>query len=137
MQILIEAAVESRDAALAAVEGGADRLELCTDLAHGGTTPDLNLLQVQLPIPISVLVRPRAGDFVYTDAEHRTMLDQIHQAREGGARGIVTGALTAASTIDEVRTGELIEAARPLAVTFHRAFDKCVDLSTALETLID
>src|SRR5258705_8725330 len=91
MQILIEAAVESRDAALAAVEGGADRLELCTDLAHGGTTPDLNLLQVQLPIPVFVLVRPRAGDFVYTDAEHRTMLEQISRARSAGAHGIVTG----------------------------------------------
>ncbi len=77
MPILIEAAVESLDAALAAVEGGAHRLELCTDLAHGGTTPDLNLLHVHLPIPVFVLVRPRAGDFVYTDAEHRTMLEQI------------------------------------------------------------
>src|SRR5258705_1641982 len=130
MQILIEAAVESRDAALAAVEGGADRLELCTDLAHGGTTPDLNLLQVQLPIPVFVLVRPRAGDFVYTDAEHRTMLEQISRARKAGAHGIVTGDLS----LD--RTRDLIAAARPLPVTFHRAFDVFPDRPEALERLI-
>jgi len=131
MPILIEAAVESLDAALAAVEGGAHRLELCTDLAHGGTTPDLNLLHVQLAIPVFVLVRPRAGDFVYTDAEHGTMLEQIARARSGGAHGIVTGDLI----LD--RTRDLIAAARPLPVTFHRAFDVFPDRSDALERLIE
>src|SRR5258705_1806337 len=131
MQILIEAAVESRDAALAAVEGGAHRIELCTDLANGGTTPDLNLLKAQLPIPVFVLVRPRAGDFVYTDAEHGTMLEQIARARSGGAHGIVTGDLI----LD--RTRDLIAAARPLPVTFHRAFDVFPDRSDALERLIE
>ena len=130
MPILIEAAVESLDAALAAVEGGADRLELCTDLVHGGTTPDLKLLHVQLPIPVFVLVRPRTGDFVYTDAEHRTMLEQISRARSGGAHGIVTGDLS----LD--RTRDLIAAARPLPVTFHRAFDVFPDRSETLERLI-
>jgi len=130
MPILIEGAVESLEAALAAVEGGADRLELCTDLAHGGTTPDLKLLQFQLPIPVFVLVRPRAGDFVYTDAEHRTMLEQISRARSAGAHGIVTGDLR----LD--RTRDLIAAARPLPVTFHRAFDVFPDRSEALERLI-
>lgn len=131
MTLLIEAAVESLDAALAAARGGANRLELCTDLAHGGTTPDLNLLQAQLPIPVFVLVRPRAGDFVYTDVEHRTMLEQIARAKRAGARGIVTGDLS----LD--RTRELIAAARPLPVTFHRAFDVFPDRSDALEQLID
>ncbi len=131
MPILIEAAVESLDAALAAVEGGAHRLELCTDLAHGGTTPDPNLLHVQLPIPVFVLVRPRAGDFVYTDAEHRTMLEQIARARTAGAHGIVTGDLS----LD--RTRDLVAAARPLRVTFHRAFDVFPDRSDALERLIE
>jgi copper homeostasis protein len=130
MPILIEGAVESLDAALAAVEGGADRLELCTDLVHGGTTPDLKLLHVQLPIPVFVLVRPRTGDFVYTDAEHRTMLEQISRARSGGAHGIVTGDLS----LD--RTRDLIAAARPLPVTFHRAFDVFPDRSETLERLI-
>ncbi len=130
MTILIEAAVESLDAALAAAEGGAHRIELCTDLAQGGTTPDLNLLQAQLPIPVFILVRPRAGDFVYTDAEHRTMLEQISRARSAGAHGIVTGDLS----LD--RTRDLIAAARPLPVTFHRAFDVFPDRSEALERLI-
>ncbi len=128
--MLIEAAVESQHAALAAVEGGAHRLELCTDLAHGGTTPDLDLLQVQLPVPVFVLVRPRTGDFVYTDAEHHTMLEQISRARSAGAHGIVTGDLR----LD--RTRDLIAAARPLPVTFHRAFDVFPDRSEALEQLI-
>jgi len=128
--ILIEAAVESLDAALAAAEGGAHRIELCTDLAQGGTTPDLNLLQAQLPIPVFILVRPRAGDFVYTDAEHRTMLEQISRARSAGAHGIVTGDLS----LD--RTRDLIAAARPLPVTFHRAFDVFPDRTEALERLI-
>ena len=138
--ILIEAAVESLEAALAAAQGGAHRLELCTELAHGGTTPDLQLLRScrsQLAIPIFVLVRPRAGDFLYTDAEHRTMLEQIRRAKDAGAHGIVTGALNAAHQVAEDRTTELVDAARPLPVTFHRAFDACRDLPASLEQLIE
>jgi len=138
--VLVEAAVESLEAALAAAEGGAHRLELCTDLAHGGTTPDVQLLRAcrsQLVIPTFVLVRPRPGDFVYTAAEHRTMLEQIHLAKDAGARGIVTGALTATQHISETQTAELRDAARPLPVTFHRAFDACLDLAVALARLID
>ena len=136
--MLIEAAVESLDAALAAVEGGAHRIELCTDLAHGGTTPDLQLLRESrslAPIPVFVLVRPRAGDFVYTDAEHRTMLEQIRQAKEAGAQGVVSGALLG-DHIATDRTAELIAAAQPLPFTFHRAFDECHDQAAALDTLI-
>lgn len=139
MAILVEAAVESLDAALAAAEGGAHRIELCTDLANGGTTPDLQLLRdchSQVVIPIFVLVRPRAGDFVYTDAEHRTMLEQIHRAKDAGAHGIVTGALTSAHEIAEDRTAELVDAALPWTVTFHRAFDVCRDPAAGLEPLI-
>lgn len=139
MPILIEAAVESLDAALAAAQGGAHRLELCTDLAHGGTTPDVKLLRAcrsQLLIPLFVLIRPRPGDFVYTDAEHRAMLEQIQRAKAAGARGIVSGELTGRGTPNEDRTRALIDAARPLPFTFHRAFDECADLLKALETLI-
>jgi copper homeostasis protein len=137
--LLIEAAVESVEAALAAVEGGAHRIELCSNLAAGGTTPPVDLLlaaKSKLPTPIFVLVRPRPGDFIYTDAEHRTMLGQIETAKGAGARGIVTGALTARRVIDERRVAELIHAARPLAVTFHRALEECADLPAALEVLI-
>jgi copper homeostasis protein len=137
--VLVEAAVESLDAALAAVEGGAHRIELCTDLAHGGTTPATPLLReclAKLTIPVFVLVRPRAGNFLYTDAEHRTMLEQIETAKAAGARGIVTGALTPRQGVDETRVAELIRAARPLAVTFHRAFEECASFPPALEILI-
>ena len=140
MTILIEAAVESLAAACAAAQGGADRIELCTDLAHGGTTPDVQLIRdalAQLTIPVFVLVRPRAGDFVYSAAEHGAMLEQIAAAKQAGAAGVVTGALRAQQDIDEVRTAELISAARPLPVTFHRAFDECRHLPTALEMLIE
>lgn len=132
--VLVEAAVESLDAALAAAEGGAHRIELCADLAHGGTTPSEQLLRdavSRLKIPVFVLVRPRPGDFVYTDAEHRTMLAQIAAAKNAGAQGIVTGDLNFA------RMRLLIAAARPLPVTFHRAFDACRNLPTALEQLIE
>ena len=136
---LIEAAVESLEAALAAQAGGADRIELCTDLAHGGTTPAVEFLREaisRLSIPIFVLVRPRAGDFSYTAAEHRLMLEQIECAKQAGAHGIVTGALTLQRELDEVRTAELLAAARPLLFTFHRAFDACRDRRTTLESLI-
>jgi copper homeostasis protein len=133
--VLVEAAVESLGAAQAATEGGAHRIELCADLAHGGTTPPLELPTV--PIPVYVLVRPRAGDFVYTAAEHRVMLEQIRQAKAAGARGIVTGALTRAGQVDVERTAELIAAARPLGVTFHRAIDASTSITAALETLIE
>jgi copper homeostasis protein len=139
--ILVEAAVESLDAALAAADGGGGghRIELCTDLAHGGTTPPVQLLRdvrSQLVIPVFVLVRPRAGDFVYTDAEHQTMLAQIQRAKDEGAHGIVTGALNGQKEIAEDRMAELLDAARPLSFTFHRAFDSCGDLGASLERLI-
>jgi copper homeostasis protein len=137
--ILVEAAVESLDAALAAAEGGAHRIELCADLAQGGTTPTVQLLRdchSQVVIPVFVLVRPRAGDFVYTEAEHHTMLEQIHRAKDAGAHGIVTGTLTSAHEIAEDRTAELVDAALPWTVTFHRAFDVCADLAVALACLI-
>ena len=133
--MLVEAAVESLDAALAAEEGGAHRIEWCTNLAQGGTTPPLDTLPA-VSIPVFVLIRTRAGDFVYTDHEHRLMLDQIALAKAAGARGIVSGALTPDGEIDEPRVAELIEAARPLSFTFHRAIEVCTRIDVALETLI-
>ena len=114
-------------------------MELCADLAQGGTTPDVQLLRAcrsQLAIPVFVLVRPRAGEFVYTAAEHQIMIHQIQRAKDAGARGIVTGALTPAQRIAEGQVAELLDAALPLPVTFHRAFDACLDFSVALERLI-
>ena len=135
--ILVEAAVESLSAALAAAEGGAQRVEYCTDLASGGTTPPLDVLP-KVAVPVFVLIRPRAGDFVYTDDEHRTMLRQIAQAKAVGAHGIVSGALTDEGDVEAERTAELIGATRPLPFTFHRAIDIRVytRINPALEILI-
>ena len=137
--IQIEACVESLEAAVAAAAGGADRIELCAHLSAGGTSPDSALLAAcvaQLAIPIFVMVRPQAGDFCYSAAEHDTMLEEIRRAKRAGAHGIVTGTLRPNRTIDEARTRGLIDAARPLPVTFHRSFDECRDSAQALDTLI-
>ena len=136
---LVEACVESPEAAVAAATGGAQRIELCANLAAGGTSPDSATLAAciaPLAIPVFVMVRPRAGDFHYSDAEHARMVNEIRHAKDAGAGGIVTGALRRGGTVDEARMRGLIDAARPLPVTFHRAFDDCRDVERALETLI-
>ncbi len=137
--ILVEACVDSIESALAAARGGAHRVELCANLIEGGTTPSAGTLAVcnsRVAIPIFVLIRPRGGDFLYSTAELAVMLEDIRRTKEAGVQGIVTGALRADGDIDADRTRELIDAARPLQVTFHRAFDVCRDASRALETLI-
>lgn len=137
--IQIEACVESLEAAVAAAEGGAHRIELCANLAVGGISPSSELLAAclsQVEIPIFVMVRPRGGDFHYSAAERAGMLEEVGRVKAAGAHGIVTGALRPDATVDETITRELIAVARPLPVTFHRAFDECPDAETALETLI-
>ena len=137
--IVVEACVESLEAAVAAAAGGAQRLELCANLAAGGTSPDGATLAAcvsQSTIPVFVMVRPRPGDFRYSAAEHAVMLDEIRRAKDAGAHGIVTGALRAGGSVDETLTGELLDAAQPLPLTFHRAFDECPDPAQALETVI-
>jgi copper homeostasis protein len=125
--------------ALNAQAGGADRIELCDNLWEGGTTPSFGMLKVlrqELKIQIFVLIRPRGGDFLYSDAEFKVMLQDIYLAKELGADGIVSGILKADGTVDCDRTTALIEAASPLPFTFHRAFDCCRDLNEALEDII-
>ncbi len=137
--MLVEACVDSIASALAAAAGGAQRMELCANLVEGGTTPSAGTLaecRRRVGIPIFVLVRPRGGDFLYTESEHAVMLEDIRHVREAGAAGVVTGALRSDGTVDEERARELIAAARPLQVTFHRAFDVCRNAAEALETLI-
>lgn len=138
-KIFFELCGETLEAAQAAEEGGADRVELCSALHIGGVTPEFALVSATIRsvrLPIHVLVRPRAGDFVYTREEFRLMLEQIRRAKEAGAHGVVTGVLTAEGTVDVDRTLELSVAARPMRVTFHRAFDECAHLSRALEEVI-
>jgi len=138
-RILVEACVDSVESALAAERGGAARVELCANLAEGGTTPSgatIAVCRARLGIPIHVLVRPRGGDFHYTDLEFEVMRRDIQLAKELGAHGIVIGVLRRNATVDVERTTMLIEAARPLSVTFHRAFDVTRDAERALEDVI-
>ncbi len=138
MRILIEAAVESRADALAAVAGGADRLELCADLDAGGTTPTPALVAevlARVRVPVLVMIRPRAGNFVYSRAELDRMRDDIAVAIDLGAAGVVLGALDSSGGVDVPATQGLIAAARGRDVTFHRAIDETPDVLTAIETL--
>lgn len=140
MKIFVEAAVESLDDALAAVEGGADRLELCADLGVGGLTPAPALVSSVLErvdVPVFVMIRPRAGSFVYSPAELDVMQRDIESMRELGVDGIVVGVLDARGAVDARRMAPLVAATSGLPVTFHRAFDRARDLSDALESLID
>lgn len=135
----LEICVESVDQAISAERGGAHRLELCSDLASGGITPSAGLMRVarqNLPIPIHVLIRPRAGDFVYSDREFEVMQRDIEIAKELGMNGVVLGILDSKFQVDVKRTTQLIKLAHPLPVTFHRAFDLCPDKSSALQAVI-
>lgn len=137
--VLVEACVESVESAVAAASGGADRVELCDDLVEGGTTPSAGAITVarrQLDIGIAVMIRPRGGDFVYTDLEFESMRHDVGVARSLGADAVVFGLLNPNGTIDRDRTARLIEDAGPLPVTFHRAFDVSRDPMESLETLI-
>jgi copper homeostasis protein len=138
-KILLEISVEALEAAVAAERGGADRIELCSDLSTGGLTPEtalLRKLRQQIQIPIFVMIRARAGDFVYSSDEFAQMRESIAEARDAGASGLVLGILKPDHTVDIDRTRELVELAQPLPVTFHRAFDECAELSQALEDVM-
>lgn len=136
---LVEIAANSPASALAAQDGGADRIELCTALELGGLTPShgqIALARDRVRLPIHVLIRPRAGDFVYGDMDFEVMLDDVETALALGCDGVVIGALDRDGNIDVARCRRLIDAARGLDVTFHRAFDVSRDLSRSLEDII-
>jgi copper homeostasis protein len=137
--VILEACVDSVESALAAEAGGADRLELCGDLLEGGTTPSAGLLAVcraRSRLPIHVLVRPRGGDFLYSPLEAEVMRRDVLAAKAAGVAGVVIGALRPDGAVDAELIAMLVEAARPLDVTFHRAMDVCRDPAEALETLV-
>lgn len=136
---LIEAVVDSLEAAILAEAAGADRLELCAALETGGITPGMGLIQGvcdRVNIPVFVLIRTRSGDFTCTDFEFETLLLEAEAAREAGAAGIVAGILLPDGRIDAQRMSLLCQAASPLPVTFHRAFDRARDRDEAIEDLI-
>jgi copper homeostasis protein len=138
-KFLLEISVETLEAARAAERGGADRIELCEDLSLGGVTPSADLVgavRAQVRMPIFVMIRPRAGDFVYSAAEFAGMKRSIASVKESGVEGVVLGILRKDRQVDLQRTQELVELARPLQVTFHRAFDEAADLRQALQEVI-
>lgn len=140
MKIKIEICTGSVESVLAAKKGGADRIELCSALDLGGLTPSQSLMEYAITkagIETFVLIRPRNGDFHYTRAEYEIMKSDIFTARAAGAAGIVTGMLNTDGTVDTCRMKDLIEMARPMKITFHRAFDLSNDPFKALEDVID
>jgi copper homeostasis protein len=138
--VFFELCAETLQAALAAEAGGADRIELCTDLACGGVTPGTGLMAAtvrSLTIPVHILIRPRSGDFVFSRTEFDQMRQEIEQAKQVGASGVALGVLLADGSVDVDRSRELVELSRPMDVTFHRAFDETRDLHEALESVIE
>jgi copper homeostasis protein len=124
--MLVEVCANSLQSAINAEKAGADRIELCSELAVGGITPSYGLLKSvkeHISIPVNVLIRPRGGDFSYTEAEFKIMKSNIALCVDLGFDGIVSGALNANFTLDDERTNELIQASKNLKFTFHRAFD--------------
>lgn len=124
---------------LAAIEGGAQRVELCTGLNEGGMTPSAGLIEaaVATGIRVHVLIRPRGGDFVYSDAEKRIMLSDIRIAKRCGVSGVVVGALNEDGAIDREFLDRCLDEAGGMSVTFHRAFDCCINPIETLDMLID
>lgn len=140
--VLLEVCANSVTSALAAQEGGAARVELCENLYEGGTTPshgEILLARKQLHIKLYVLIRPRGGDFLYSDLEFDVMAADVGYSAETGCDGVVIGILNADGTIDKERCAKLVQMAKPLGlgVTFHRAIDMCADMYQALEDIIE
>ncbi|GGC42319.1 copper homeostasis protein CutC [Parapedobacter defluvii] len=135
----LEICANSVTSALAAQDGGAHRVEFCQNLEMGGTTPSpgqIRLARQQLTIGMHVLIRPRAGDFLYSDTEFEEMKADVLFCKEVGCDGVVIGLLHADGRIDKERTTELAAMAHPMYVTFHRAFDVCREPFEALESII-
>ncbi|MBC8986379.1 copper homeostasis protein CutC [Pedobacter sp. N36a] len=138
--IQMEVCANSLSSALAAQEGGAVRVEFCDNLPEGGTTPSyaqLKLAKELLHILVYPIIRPRGGDFLYSDLEFSIMKEDIKICKSLNCDGVVIGILHADGSIDKTRCAELIELAKPMKVTFHRAFDMCNDLEQGLEDLIE
>lgn len=138
-EYLLEISVDSLEKAVAAERGGAGRVELCADLSVGGLTPSRELLRTvreKVHIPVYSMIRPRAGDFVYSATEFAEMEHSVAVATEWGMDGVVLGILKENRCVDMTRTRRLVDLARPLPVTFHRAFDEVPDFTPALEAVI-
>ncbi|MEM7312689.1 MAG: copper homeostasis protein CutC [Planctomycetota bacterium] len=139
-KITLEICIDSVAGAIAAYEGGADRLELCSGLAEGGVTPSPSLVRevvAATPLPVMCMIRPRGGGFQMTEAELRIMESDIGLLQDAGAYGVVFGVLDEKYNVDQTACARLLAAARPHSVTFHRAIDVAADLDRAMQTLVD
>lgn len=137
--MLFEVCLEGVDAVKVAAESGIKRVELCAALIEGGITPSIGTIQAArdaVDIDIMVMIRPRGGDFIYSEAELLAMEYSIAACRSIGVNGVVFGLLEPEGNVDEANTSRLIKAAGPLSVTFHRAFDVAKDAAKSLECLI-
>ncbi len=138
-KIILEVAVFTVEAALAAIKAGADRIEFCENPNEGGTTTSFGSLKTLIKltsIPVFPIIRPRGGDFLYTNAEYECIKADLLLVKELGYPGAVIGLLNVDGSIDTIRTKELVELAAPMEITFHRAFDRCNDPIKGLEDLI-
>ena len=138
--MVLEICIDRYESAVNAVQGGADRIEVCSALSLGGLTPSIGLLAQcceLVNVQVMAMIRPRSGDFCYQAAEVDVMLRDIEAARNVGADGVVIGALTSGREIDRPTVDRLLMAAGPMDVTFHRAFDLTIDPQDALRVLMD
>jgi len=136
--MIVEICANSFESAQAAQLAGANRIELCRDLSVGGLTPlkdTIEKVMQELTIPVHVLIRPRRGNFCYTELELQGMLDSISLCKNLGCAGVVSGVLTSEKVIDKIATNRLLEASQGLEFTFHRAFDECANWRTDLAFL--
>jgi len=139
-KILVEVCANSVESAIAGQKGGADRIELCANLLEGGTTPSFAAIETareRLSIKLNVIIRPRGSDFLYNELEYSMMKRDIKICKNTGVDGVVIGILDKFGNIDKKRTEELVSIARPMSVTFHRAFDMSNDPYKALSDLIE
>ncbi len=137
--MVLEICANSVTSAIIAQAGGADRIELCANLKEGGTTPsygEILTARRQLHIPLYIIIRPRSGDFLYSPIEFEVMKQDVQIAKALNAEGVVFGILDQDGNVDKIRNKELLEIAKPLSSTFHRAFDMCSNLPVALEDII-
>ena len=136
---VLEIATSDFETTRSAVNGGADRIELCANLNEGGTTPSYGTIyqcRENFDVLLYTIIRPRGGDFLYTDDEYEIMLHDVKLCKQSGCDGIVIGLLNGDGTIDIKRTAALVDIAYPMGVTFHRAFDRCRNAFEALEQLV-
>ncbi len=141
MKRIIEICANSAQSCVEAEAGGASRVELCAAIPEGGTTPSYGEIKtaqsLTKAIEINVIIRPRGGDFLYTEAEIQSMLHDIELCKQLKVNGVVFGCLTKEGDIDVELLKRLVQAARPLSITFHRAFDVCREPFVALEQIIE